>query len=163
MINDDEAALVAPSPAVEGKTDMVCVDLKTSFESHNLAVTQEFLGLSFTVEEVFHSKKHKVIAATWGCNTTGDCAWNLSLRVSSLESCECALRTVCLCVRRITQQPPHHPVLLHTSEDHLPDNLAKVDNTHFACCNRRNHTLSVFSTDDFDHPLRVFPLSQLPL
>ncbi|KAH3744791.1 hypothetical protein Pelo_13796 [Pelomyxa schiedti] len=90
---------------------MVCVDLKTSFESHNLAVTQEFLGLSFTVEEVFHSKKHKVIAATWGCNTRGDRAWNL---------------------RSLQQQPPHHPVLLHTSEDHLPDNLAKVDNTHFA-------------------------------
>ncbi|KAH3731624.1 hypothetical protein Pelo_17539 [Pelomyxa schiedti] len=95
MINDDEAALVAPSPDVEGKTDMVCVDLKTSFESHNLAVTQEFLGLSFTVEEVFHSKKHKVIVATWGCNTRGDCVWSL---------------------RSLQQQPPHHPVLLHTSE-----------------------------------------------
>ncbi|KAH3714594.1 hypothetical protein Pelo_18896 [Pelomyxa schiedti] len=105
MINDDEAALVAPSPAVEGKTDMVCVDLKTSFESHNLAVTQEFLGLSFTVDEVFHSKKHKVIAATWGFNTRGDRAWNLSSgddECLDLVDAVTGTRLLCLTTPRFT-------------------------------------------------------------
>ncbi|KAH3742952.1 hypothetical protein Pelo_15655 [Pelomyxa schiedti] len=37
--------------------------------------------------------------------------------------------------------------------------LRKVDCTHFAEANRIDKTLSVFSTDDFETPVRIFPLN----
>ncbi|KAH3742503.1 hypothetical protein Pelo_16105 [Pelomyxa schiedti] len=61
MINDDEAGVVSLQLPKCNKAEVWCVDLKASFESHRLVVTQK-LELSH-VGYMFHSKEHRIIAA----------------------------------------------------------------------------------------------------
>ncbi|KAH3742953.1 hypothetical protein Pelo_15656 [Pelomyxa schiedti] len=130
---DDEATFVTREYGGVTMVDMWHVDLKRSFESGELFVTGTFCGIATLVEiirttAVYHSKEHKVILSL--PNADGTTTQWKSISPSQL------------------------PIILH--ESHCP--ITMVDNSYFAEEDRASETLRVFSTDDFDHPVHVFPL-----
>ncbi|KAH3743700.1 hypothetical protein Pelo_14905 [Pelomyxa schiedti] len=109
----------------------LCVDLKRSYQSGQLAVTDSFDGSDSLRRMAFRSKSHKLIVPTKE-RRNNDGSWVLGLM---------SLRPL--------------KVLRTCSSDLL---FHKVDSTHFAEEDRTNRTLSVFSTDDFETPVCIFAL-----
>ncbi|KAH3767321.1 hypothetical protein Pelo_803 [Pelomyxa schiedti] len=68
MISDDEAVLL---PHADHNVEVLCVDLKKSFELGSLVVTDRFRRFPLMGTMVFHSKMHKVILTKYEWHGTG--------------------------------------------------------------------------------------------
>ncbi|KAH3742950.1 hypothetical protein Pelo_15653 [Pelomyxa schiedti] len=133
MINANEAALSTRTGGqYDAKFHILCVDLEKSYQSGQLVVTDSFQGFRSLTHMVFQSKGHGLIVVLNERNKSNDGSWVVELR---------SLRPL---------------KVLHTCSDFL---FHKVDNTHFAEEDSSRHTLSVFSTDDFETPVRIFTLN----
>ncbi|KAH3742955.1 hypothetical protein Pelo_15658 [Pelomyxa schiedti] len=134
-IIDDQVVLVTRTPS--GNFQVLCVDLAKTYGSGQLVVADSFNGSKGFEEMVFTSKQHKLIVAMCGRNKSKKSkdGGGYLLELRSLRPLK----------------------VLHTCPDKCV--LHKVDCTHFAEADRPNKTLSVFSTDDFETPVRVFPLN----
>ncbi|KAH3742944.1 hypothetical protein Pelo_15647 [Pelomyxa schiedti] len=105
-----------------------CIDLEVSFVSEKLAVTGKFQGFPTMEEKMVFHSKKHKVIVATQQLNQRGCQW----RLMSLQL----------------------PKVLHQSGNPL----YKVDHTHFAEHDKSRGTLSVFSTDDFDNPVRVFLL-----
>ncbi|KAH3731430.1 hypothetical protein Pelo_17739 [Pelomyxa schiedti] len=128
MISDGEAAVMTMEDGGGHMLDMWCVDLKGSFESGHVVVTGRFNGFDTVGRVNFFHSKEHTVIMSFP-HVDGHTQWKSPF--------------------------PNLRVLHHSLFQH---EIFKVDDTHFAGEDRANNTLSVFSTDDFHHPIRTLPL-----
>ncbi|KAH3760163.1 hypothetical protein Pelo_8010 [Pelomyxa schiedti] len=115
-----------------GLVEVLCVDLKLCFESGKLVIRHRFQGFPHMGSQFFHMKKHKLIGTRHQRNSS-NFQW---VSLSPLHNTDVEL---------------HHSV----------NPMSKVDGNHFAEHDKDKGTLSVFSTDDFDQPVRIFHLNRM--
>ncbi|KAH3760594.1 hypothetical protein Pelo_7573 [Pelomyxa schiedti] len=131
MINDNEAALLIRIEDSHRRFHMLCVDLEKSYDSGQLVVTDSVPAFGTIKGMVFHSKDHKLIVPMNERKKSDPGTPVVGLR---------SLRPL---------------KVLHTCSNWV---IHKVDSTHFAEEDITNNTLSVFSTDEFERPVRIFTL-----
>ncbi|KAH3742957.1 hypothetical protein Pelo_15660 [Pelomyxa schiedti] len=136
-IIDDQVVLVTRNPS--GNCQVLCVDLEKSYESGQLVVADSFHGYKGLEDMVFTSKEYKLIVAMRGGRKR-------KKSEGGIQPC-----------RALELRSLRPLKVLHTCPDKCF--LRKVDGTHFAEADGINKTLSVYSTDDFETPARIFPLN----
>ncbi|KAH3767092.1 hypothetical protein Pelo_1041 [Pelomyxa schiedti] len=131
MFGDDEAAVLAVTR--EGLRDLLCVDLNKTYQSGRLAVNEVRRGVGNLIKMVLHSSTNRLIVVEDTITNNHNVYQILSLHSNN------------------------HPQVLH-SWPSSGVSCHKFDSTHFGLWDSCLGTLEVFSTEDFDCPVRVFPL-----
>ncbi|KAH3743553.1 hypothetical protein Pelo_15059 [Pelomyxa schiedti] len=142
MLDGDEAVVTVDGDL--GDSELWCVDLNQSYESGKLVRTDSGIAIPVTsydcvVPYIFRKKQgQKVIVE--GANLGPCTVPRYALELPS------ALKS----------RPPPRALLRRDDSQRL---LWQVDNDHFAAKENNNHQeLKIFSTDDCETPLRVFPV-----